>query len=373
MNSISFHRQHAFRLLTVVALASLAGTACSEGDTSTVPRGPSAGPAVLQRSAISDRSGTVWVTNRAHNDITAFDGRTGAAIVTIPVGANPIDIVAPRDTRKIYVSNEDSNTVSVISKESLTLLGDVPMPTRNGKPHHLVQSPDGRFVYVAEFGSHRVAVIDTVTDTVVREYDAGASGAKTHAVGVSPDGWTLYAVNSGANEIVALEASTGDRRWSLNVGQNPSEILVTRAGIIGYVSIRGENSVKVLDLQSGAVVGEVRVGPEPDTMQLTNDGRILVVALRGTPAYVALVDTNDYTSVRWTQLDGTTTGHQWLSSDGTHTFVAVEGHRAGIGVVDNQTGEAVAMYSYPVVSGATAPTRPHGVFYDVDRLTPSPR
>ena len=373
MNTMSFPRRHAFRLLTVVAVVALVGTACSDGDTSTARRVRDAGPAVLERSAGSDLSGTVWVTNRAHNDVTAFDGRTGAAIVTIPVGTNPIDIVGPRNTRKVYVSNEDSNTVSVISKESLSVLGEVSMPTRSGKPHHLVQSPDGKFVYVAEFGSHRVAVIDTATDIVVREYDAGANGAKTHAVGVSPDGRTLYAVNSGANEIVALDASTGDRRWSLNVGQNPSEIVVTPAGIIGYVSIRGENSIKVLDLQAGAVVGDARVGPEPDTMQLTNDGRTLVVALRGTPAYVALVDTNDYTSVRWTQLDGTTTGHQWLSADGAHTFVAVEGARAGIGVIDNQTGETVAMHSYPVARGAATPARPHGVFHDAEPLTPSPR
>ena len=373
MKTMDSRNRQSFRLLTVVAVATFAGTACFEGDTSPGRPGPGAGAAALQRSDGSDLSGTVWVTNRAHNDITAFDGRTGAALMTIPVGANPIDIVAPRNTRKVYVSNEDSNTISVISKDSLSPLADVPMPTRNGRPHHLVQSPDGRFVYVAEFGSHRVAVIDTLTDTVVREYDAGANGAKTHAVGVSPDGRTLYAVNSGANEIAALDASTGEGKWNLDVGQNPSEILVTPAGLIGYVSVRGENSVKVLDLQVGAVVEEVRVGPEPDTMQLTNDGRTLVVALRGTPAYVALVDTNDYTGVRWTQLDGTTTGHQWLSADGAQTFVAVEGARAGIGVIDNQTGRTVASYSYPVPNGATTPARPHGVFHDAERLTPSPR
>ncbi len=55
------------------------------------------------------------------------------------------------------------------------------------------------------------------------------------------------------------------------------------------------------------------------------------------------------------------------------TFVAVEGARAGIGVIDNQTGETVAMYSYPVISGAATAARPHGVFHDAERFTPSPR
>ncbi len=254
--SISLTRAHAVRFLIGLTVTLLVGTACSDADRSPSARTSGAEPTSLEPAG-AQSSGTVWVTDRSQHDVTAFDARTGAAMATIPVGRNPIDVVAPRDTRKVYVSNEDSNTVSVISKATLSAEVQIAIPTQNGRPHHMVQSPDGRFVYVAEFGSHRVAAIDTVTDSVIREYEAGADGARTHAVGVSPDGRRLYAVNSGANEVVALDTQSGQPEWRLEVGKNPSEILVTPTGAIGYVSIRGENTVKVLDLQTPAIIAEI--------------------------------------------------------------------------------------------------------------------
>lgn len=311
-------------------------------------------------------AGTVWVTNRANHDVTAFDATTGAALMTVPVGQNPIGVVVPRPGAKAYVSNEDSNTVSVISRQTRSVVAEVRLPTPNAKPHHLASSPDGRFVYVAEFGSHKVAVIDTTGDGLVAEYDAGAPGARTHAVGVSPDGRMLYVANSGTHELVALAADTGERHWSLAVGRNPSEIVVAPSGQIGYLSVRDEHLVKVVDLRVGALLDEVAVGPEPDTLQLTPDAKTLVVALRGTPAHVVLIDTGDITARRWVELRGKTTGHQWLSADGRHSFVAVEAtDGAGtVGVLDNRTGAVVSQHPYPLRQTESAAPRPHGVFYE---------
>ena len=356
--------------LAMVVLLLVAGTACSGGR----PKADgqvSTDPAAMVMPDALTLSGTVWVTNRAHHDVTAFDARTSAPIATIPVGRNPIGVVVvPRDGGKVYVSNEDSDTVSVIAKRSQTLLGHIPIPTAGAKPHHMAQSPDGRFVYVAEFGSHFVAVIDTSTDAVISEYDAGPVGARTHAVAVSPDGRTLYAVNSGTNDIVAIDAQTGARQWALEVGRNPSEILVAPGGRIAYVSIRGEDLVKVVDLSARTIFGEIRIGTEPDTLQLTEDGRILVVALRGTPAYLALAQTRDFSEVRWVELDGRTTGHHWLSANGRYTFVAVEDESGGsVGLVNNRTGEVVDQYPYPAPDGSSVPARPHGVFHDTSPLT----
>lgn len=355
---------------TILVLLLVIGTSCSGGGGPKADGHLRAAPAALVTPDVLTLSGTVWVTNRAHDDVTAFDARTGAAIATIPVGKNPIGvIVVPRDGGKVYVSNEDSNTVSVIAKTSGTAVAHIPIPTANAKPHHLTLSPDGRFLYVAEFGSHFVAVIDTSTDEVVGEYDAGPVGARTHAVAVSPDGRFLYAVNSGTNDIVSLDARTGARRWALEVGRNPSEILVTPGGRIAYVSVREENLVKVVDLEVPGIIGEIRIGTEPDTLQLTNDGHTLVVALRGTPAYVALAQTSDFTGVRWVQLEGTTTGHQWLSTTGRYTFVAVEGASIGsVGLVDNRTGAVLDQYPYPTPDGSAVPARPHGVFYDSEPI-----
>jgi YVTN family beta-propeller protein len=273
----------------------------------------------------------------------------------VPVGSTPIGIVAPRGTGEVYVSNEGSNTMSVIDRHSLQVVRSIPM---HSKPHHLIASRDGRFVYVGEFGENSIGVIDTRTGDV-RHYVTGATGALTHAVFVSRDGRTLYATNAGtANEIVALDARTGAPLWSLPIGNNPSEILVTDDERTAYVSVRNENVIKVVDLRMRAIVAAVPIGSAPDTLQLTDDGRTLVVALRGTPAEISLMSTCTL-AVTTVALNGSTTGHHWLSGDGRFSYVALAGPpTSGVVVVDNETGQPAATWAYP---GAVSP---HGVYYE---------
>ena len=68
---------------------------------------------IAQVGHLPGATGTVWVTNRApdFNNVTAFDAANGRVLATVPVGANPIGVVAPIGTGKVYVSNEDANSV----------------------------------------------------------------------------------------------------------------------------------------------------------------------------------------------------------------------------------------------------------------------
>jgi YVTN family beta-propeller protein len=307
-------------------------------------------------------NGTLWVTNRALNNVTAYDSATGEVLGTIPVGDKPIGVTAPSGTGKVYVSNEDSDTVSVIDKSRFSVTATI--PTGDG-PHHIAHSPNGNFVYVAEFNVNTIGVIDTDSDTLVAHYTASKAEAGTHAVWVTQDGKTLYAANSDENTIAALDAQTGVLLWSLDVGAKPSEILVTPDGEIGYVTVRDENKVKVVDLTVPEIIDGVVVGEQPDTLQLTPDLKTLVVALRGTPAQVALLDTATLVVTPVDITPGQTTGHHWLSANGRYTFVAIE-EPGSVAVILNSAAKVVASYPYPEGDGESG--QPHGVFYESAQL-----
>jgi YVTN family beta-propeller protein len=264
------------------------------------------------------------------------------------------------------VSNEDDGTVSVISKESLSVVKTIALPA-GSRPHHINDSPDGSFVYVAEFGANRVAAIDTETDTVAVELVTNASvTARTHAVWVSQNNQTLYVTNSGLNEIAAIDIATNTILWSLPVGSNPSEVLVAQNEKKAFVSVRNENKLKVIDLDTRTIVDEINVGPMPDTLRLTPNGRQIIVTLRGMPAQIALVNVFKESSVQPVIISpGSVTGHHWLSQNGRYSFVAVE-NPGSMAVVDNSTGQVVTTYLYP---GANTANRPHGVFYEPTTLT----
>jgi YVTN family beta-propeller protein len=318
-------------------------------------------------------SGTLWVTNRtgALGSVTAFDAGTLAVIDTITVGSKPTAVLRANGTDKVYVSNgSPSNSVSVISRDSLSVIATIDMGAGTD-PHHMTQSPDGRAVYVALFGTNKVAVIDTATDTFGTVEASEKLVAKTHAVWAGNDG-TLYATNSLGSSassppgtVSAIDVSTGSLLWEVVVGPNPSEVLVTDDGKTAYVTVRAEDAVRVLDLTADppTVSPRIPIGAQPDTLQLTNDHKTLVVALRGAPA-VTLMDTVTL-ETRTVTLEGrTTTGHQWLSANGHHTFVAVVGPsgRSGVDVIDNRTAEVVSGYEFPGVAD------PHGVFFEPSRL-----
>ena len=66
-------------------------------------------PSTAAAGRLPGEYGTVWITNRTLNSVTAFDAGTGAVVGTVAVGNSPIGVVAPLFRGKVYTSDEGSN------------------------------------------------------------------------------------------------------------------------------------------------------------------------------------------------------------------------------------------------------------------------
>jgi DNA-binding beta-propeller fold protein YncE len=351
------------RKLALLALLTLAALAAAAAALSAQP------------GALPGASGTVWAVERfdlGQNTLAAFDAGTGDVLGVVPIGKRPIGVTAPQGTGKVYTADERSNQLTVVSKDSFSVVKVIPTNDPGSAtpsfPHHVMASPNGRYVYFGRYNTNTVGVVDTSVDELVAAWQASRNPlAKTHAVWISNDGKDLYATNEVENSVSKLDAQTGERRWEFTIGARPSEVLVTANHKTAYVTVRNENKVKLLDL-SGEVpelTATVEIGTQPDTMQLTNDGKTLVVGLRSTPQ-MALMDT-DTLEVRHVAFAGYgISGHQWLSADGKYTFIALESlvttQPGAIGVVDNRSGDVVDTWTYP------GGPWPHGVFYESEVL-----
>jgi YVTN family beta-propeller protein len=307
--------------------------------------------------AVRGAEGTIYVVERGRNSVASLDAATGVVLAgPVAVGVRPIGVTAPRDTGKVYTSDETSNQLTVLDKATMTVLKTIPTGL---KPHHLMASKDGTRLYVGEYGQNTVAVIDTATDTKIASWEASENpAARTHAVWISAHGRALYATNEVTNDIAKIDTKDGTRLWNLPIGARPSEILVRPDGKTAYVSVRNENKLKLVDLETRTITAAVDIGVEPDTLSLTPDGNTLVVGLRGVPATAALLNT-DTLQVRFVDLPGhTTTGHQWLSANGKYAYMAVETPGA-IAVIDIHAGTLIREYPYP--GGGPLP---HGVYFE---------
>jgi len=311
-------------------------------------------------------SGTIWVTERTPgglSTVAAIDSATGESRGITSVGDAPIGSTHPNGTNKVYSSDEAADQLSVIDRDTVTVIRTIDTGSPSG-PHHLMASTNGHYIYFGEYHHNMVGVVDTRLDENVADYMASyVTGAHTHAVWITPNGKDLYATNegpvqAGPGTFSKLDACTGDIIWEHGVGNRPSEVLVDHD--VAYVSVRVDNVIRAYDIGGDlpVLIGTAEANVSPDTLSLTNDGRTLIVGLRGTPARMAFIDTETF-ATEYLPLPGTTTGHQWLSRNGEITFMALEGTPGKVAVVDNRTRTLITTYLYP-----NGRIRPHGVFYE---------
>jgi DNA-binding beta-propeller fold protein YncE len=325
--------------------------------------GAAAAP-TAETSADAIPAGTIWVTERSPgaSTVAAIDAATGTVRGWVGVGDIPIGVTLPNGTGKVYSSDEGRDQMSVLDRDTVTVLRTIPMGA-GSRPHHLMASQNGRYIFVGEYGSNRVGIVDTTLDRNILDYPASLSqSAKTHAVWITPDGHDLYATNEavladGTGTFSKIDVHTGNLIWEQPVGNRPSEVLV--CDNVAFVSVRNEHKIKVFDVGSGTplYLGQAEANFMPDTLSLTPDRRTLIVGLRGSPARMAFIDPHTL-STTYLALPGTTTGHQALSPNGRFTFMAVESP-GQVAVIDNESRTLVVTYPYP-----KGMLRPHGVFFE---------
>src|SRR6266404_2497526 len=119
-----------------------------------------------------------------------------------------------------YVSNEKSNTVSVIDTDKWAVIKTIKVGQR---PRGIEFTRDGKFVLVAVGDDDTIQMIDTVPS-----------------------------------------------------GPDPELFIQDKAGKILYVANENDNTVTIIDLERRARMGDVQVGVEPEGMAISPDGRFLI-------------------------------------------------------------------------------------------------
>lgn len=121
------------------------------------------------RSTGNDR---IWVVNPDNDSVTAFDSVTYSKLAEIPVGQRPHSLaIAPNG--RLWVTNRDSATISVINTGSLTVtqtLGTLPMGSR---PAGLAFSPGSGDAFVVLEALGRLVKLNSTAGTLTSSLDIG--------------------------------------------------------------------------------------------------------------------------------------------------------------------------------------------------------
>src|SRR5437868_14526835 len=119
---------------------------------------------------------------------------------------------APSSAFIAYVSNEKSNTISVIDIDKLAVVKTIKVGQR---PRGIELSKDGKFILVAVGDDDTIQVIDSKTDEIVA---ALPSGPDPELFTQDPSGKILYVANENDNTVTIIDMATRARIGEVQVG-----------------------------------------------------------------------------------------------------------------------------------------------------------
>lgn len=228
-------------------------------ETTTVPVGPN--PRRLVYSAALHR---VYIVNDVTPGIvTVFDAEAGAVMATIPVGSRPRNIASNFRDGEVYVSNFNSNTMSVIATATNEVVATVSV---GSQPFMGEVDPTHGFVYVVSQLDRVVDVIDTATKQVVARVN---TGNQPNGATVDPRSGKVYVNNTLDQSITVIDPLNNVVKTVTGIGAGSTFGTISTVYRRYYLPNALDHTVTILDTDTDEIVRHVPVGASPQ--QVTSD------------------------------------------------------------------------------------------------------
>lgn len=164
-----------------------------------------------------------YVANGGSDNVTVINPVTKAIIATIAVGDNPVAAWVGYDG-KMYVDNEDGQTVSVIDVASNSVVQTINLGFMPGSVAHnilkkeiWVTDPDNGKVHYWNWNTAQNAWLHGGV------FDAGAGA---HATAFANDGNTAYVTNQLAQSVSVINVTAHAKIKDIAVGKKPNGIII---------------------------------------------------------------------------------------------------------------------------------------------------
>lgn len=217
--------------------------------------------------------------------IFVFDTFTFNLITTIIIGDPIVDMIISPDGTRIYLTT--FREISIVDTKTDTKIGRFPI-SRLGDT---TISPDGRFLYAVSrtpfppFGYLQdIAIIDIQQKSFIKYIQHSNSIKGLSGMDITPNGKFLYVTDSVNSIVRVYDVSVPSplMNFSIDVGIQPSDIVIMSDGTKAYVVNKGNNensgTVSVIDLATNKVIKTITVGGAPLYMTITSNNKTVYVS-----------------------------------------------------------------------------------------------
>jgi YVTN family beta-propeller protein len=194
---------------------------------------------------------------------------------------------------RVYVSNEDEHTVSVLDTKSSALIATIEVGKR---PRGMKLNRDGSRLLVALSGLPKcppttpdeecaklerdlkadgVAVVDTAARKVVKVLQAGSDPEQFD---LSADGKRLFVANEDSATVSVVDIESAKIMGRIPVGREPEGVVTSPDGKWVLVTNESDNSISIVDARTLKVAKSVQVGKRPRDLAFTPDSAVAYVS-----------------------------------------------------------------------------------------------
>ena len=218
----------------------------------------------------------VWFSAEGTKSVGRYDPATGKLDWSMGTGQDRTHMLyVTADTKKIYTTNVNGGTVSILSD---TLLPAGPFPgaqPRKDWTHTVVPaskgiegfdvSPDGKQLWTVSAQDGKVFAIDLLTRKVAFVIDAKALGA--NRLKFTPDGRQVLISSLRNGDLQVLDVASRKELKRIAIGHGAAGILVDDDGSRAFIACTPDNYIAVIDLKKLEVTGHIDAGGGPDGLE----------------------------------------------------------------------------------------------------------
>lgn len=255
---------------------------------------------------------------------------------TLTIAAAALVTAAPAYAEKIFVSNEQDNTLSVIDGNSLEVIDTIAVGRR---PRALALSNDGALLFVAAGDDDLIDVIDVATHQRLQRL---APGPEPEVIRVDPHRPYLYVSNEDDSIVTVVDYEARTRVTEIPVGVEPEGLAISPDGAWVVNTSETSNMAHFINAETFEIEHNVLVDARPRHAEFTNNGaEVWVSAEIG--ATVTVIDMGSFDRKETIRFDVPGVPREAvqpvgiaLTSDGRYAFVAL-GPANRVAVVDQQS------------------------------------
>ena len=240
--------------------------------------------------AVSPNGKQAAVTNNGQSTqmIHLVDVKKETVTDSVIIGKSWLGLVFSDNGKELYASGGNDNWIIKYKVRRKKLINADTI--RIGKPWPEKISIaglalDGRkkVIYAVTKENNMLYCIDLVTKSILSQTPLGGEG---YTCILSPDRKTLYASCWGCDKVVIFDTYSRTIRGSIDVGDNPNDMCITRDGIWLFVANANDNNVSVIDTRAGRVIETLNAALYPDApsgsttngLALSSDQKTLYIA-----------------------------------------------------------------------------------------------